>query len=516
METQLEKILNSAVSEYSELLRKYAADPGTAQEKSLFDILSLAGESEIGKKYGFSDIRSIREYQEKIPILDYDDYKPYINRIYEGEENILFPGKPVNLVFTSGTTGDAKTFPESELGDRLKRSINRMRSLEIERILTGKRTGSYHLFTITNTASYEINKAGIPIGSASGLALMQSSYASKKLSVPRDFTKVGYLTAEDQNYCFAYFALRDKMVQELVCNNPAHFINILEVINSMTKELLKDIESGTISVEFKDEDRNAIMSGITPDPERARELREIYERNGELKVGDFWPEFVCLGCWLSASVGRIAKEYKDVFPKGTEFIHWGYGASESKFDVPVEPFSPAGIPVVFGTFLEFKDPVSGSIKTIADADNEVLYELIITTYSGLYRYNLHDLVKIHEGADGLPRIEFICKSKDKAVINGKTLYSGELSEIIEKYEKEKSLMIRLFQGKVTEDGLELFVEPIGELDISDLKDFLIGELDKKGITLSTLTEYPQGYRNSLYRKVVRGKSISSTKLPVFI
>ncbi len=502
--------------EYPHLLREYASDPGKAQEKSLFDILEISRDCEIGKKYGFGDIKSIKEYQEKVPVSEYADLKPYIDRIYEGEEDILFPGMPVNFVFTSGTTGDAKTFPESELGDRLKKVINRMRSMEIERILSGKRTEGYHLFTITNTASYEKNKAGIPVGSASGLALMQSSYASKKMSVPQDFIKVGYLSAEDQNYCFAFYALRDKEVQELVCNNPAHFMKVLEIINSRTKELLEDIENGLISVEFKDEDREAIMSGITKNPERAQELRETYEKNGELKVEDFWPKFVCLGCWLSASVGRIAREYEDVFPKGTEFIHWGYGASESKFDVPVEPFSPSGIPVIFGTFLEFKDPLSGDIKTISDAETEVLYELIITTYSGLYRYNLHDLVKLHKGGDGLPRIEFVCKSKDKVIVNENRLYSGELTEIIERYEKEKSLMIRLFQGRATEEGLELFVEPIGKVDIKDLECFLRSELDKKGITLSALSEYPQGYRNSLYGKVVQGKSVSSTKLPVFI
>ena len=513
---QLLEITQSDPSTYPCRLRELARDAAAAQERSLMDILSWAQDTEYGRAHGFADIGSVADYIARVPETDYEDYKPLIDRMYEGEESLLFPGSPVSFVFSSGTTGDAKTFPESACGDALKKAINRMRSFEIARMLEGRRGADYKIFALTNTSNYGTNAQGIPVGTASGLALAQAKYTSSIQSVPAAFTSVGYLTGDDQNYCFAFFALRDRRVQELACNNVAHFIRVLDLIQEQAPQLLDDIERGTLSVDFRGDDKEQVLAGVSPDPERADELRAIYAANGELRIEDFWPDFCCVGCWLSGSVGRITREYVSRFPEDTVFIHWGYGASESKFDVTLEPDVPYGVPVTFGSFLELKDVEDGGIALLSDAVPGRLYELVITTYSGLYRYNLHDLVRVHMGADSLPRMEFVCKSKDKVCVDGRTLYAGELQELVERYEAASSEQIRLFQGRVTADGLTLYVEPVAAFDKERFADMLRDALATKGIPLAEVVEYEQGYRNSLYSKVVEGKSVSSTKLPVFL
>lgn len=498
----------------SELLRKSAKDMQEYQTKSLFDILENAKDTEIGRKYDFESITDVEEYRSRVPICEYSEVKPYIDRMFEGEEDILFAGRPVAFVFSSGTTGDAKTFPESKGGDEVKRLISRMRSAEIRRMLTGKRTADGRIFAITNSSSFSTNKAGIPVGSASGLTLAQSSQVSAKLSVPTVFSQIGYLSNEEQNYCYAFFALADGNVQELVCNNIAHFIKVLEVINGKCGMILDDIAKGTVSVPLKEQD--AEKMGIVANPERAEHLGALFREKGRLEVSDFWPHFVCAGCWLSSSVGRFAREYRYVFPKDTVFIHWGYGASESKFDVPVDPGKPEGIPVAFGSFLELRDVENGKIILLHEASDGRLYELILTSYSGLYRYDLHDIVKLSTGEDGLPRLEFICKSKDKVAFGEKKLYAGQLTGFIEEYERKTSSHVTLFQGKCNEEGLELYVEPMNEFDAGVFESFMREKLKAAGIPLASVTLYDKGYRNTLFEKVVEGKSLSATKLPVFI
>lgn len=515
--TDIEKLAGLKPDQLAQILREQAAYPADTQQAVLMNIVGHSKNSAFGKKYGFAKIRSAAEYQKIVPIGEYEDFKPYIDRMFDGSKDELYSEPVAAFVLTSGTTGSSKKcFPESVTGNKVKKLISSMRSFEINRMLSGKRTDEWKVFTITNTSDYGTNKLGIPVGSASGLALAQTGKISARLAVPAELSKLGGLTSEAQNYCYALFALAEKHVEELVCNNIAHFVKIYEIINSQTKTLLNDIENGSISVEMSSENKKTLLEKIVPQPEWAAELREIFEKKGRLDIKDFWQDFVCVGCWLSSSVGRIAKEYKSLFPENTQFIHWGYGASEAKIDVPTEPGKPCGIPALFGAFYEFRDISTGEVFLLEKLAENKLYELIITTYSGLYRYNLHDLVKVYRSDDGLPQIEFISKSKDKIVVGGRTLYAGQLSDMIEKYESTSESNIRLFQGKKQNDGLALFVEPIGKFDLTAFKTYMEKVLKEAGIELVSVTEYEQGHRNSLYEKVVDGKSVSSTKLPVFI
>jgi len=113
------KILSPAISRLARMRRwqieQWVLDPIAVQREVLQDLVTAAQYTEIGRKYEFSRLFSIREFKKAVPIHEYDDIKPYILRIMQGEENLLW-NTPINwFAKSSGTTSDKSKFiPVSE------------------------------------------------------------------------------------------------------------------------------------------------------------------------------------------------------------------------------------------------------------------------------------------------------------------------------------------------------------------------------------------------------------------
>jgi len=85
-------------------------NPIDTQKKVFNDLISSAQFTEYGKKYNFQHINSIAEYQKTVPLNNYDTLKPYIQRILEGQQNILWPSEITWFAKSSGTTSDKSKF----------------------------------------------------------------------------------------------------------------------------------------------------------------------------------------------------------------------------------------------------------------------------------------------------------------------------------------------------------------------------------------------------------------------
>ena len=113
------KLLSPAISRLARLrlwrIDNWVSDPIAAQRVVLQHLIPSAQYTEFGRKYNFEKLFSIKEYKKNVPIHEYDDIKPYILRMMEGEENILW-NTPVNwFAKSSGTTSDKSKFiPISE------------------------------------------------------------------------------------------------------------------------------------------------------------------------------------------------------------------------------------------------------------------------------------------------------------------------------------------------------------------------------------------------------------------
>jgi len=93
--------------------RKWMADPVSAQQKWFKNLIGKAENTQFGKDHEFRDIRTYEDYKALVPVRDYEGLKPYIDRITQGERDVLWPGKPLYFAKTSGTTSGTKYIPIS-------------------------------------------------------------------------------------------------------------------------------------------------------------------------------------------------------------------------------------------------------------------------------------------------------------------------------------------------------------------------------------------------------------------
>jgi phenylacetate-coenzyme A ligase PaaK-like adenylate-forming protein len=91
--------------------QKWVKNPVETQRKVFQDLIFQAKNTQFGKYHHFEQINSFEDFAENVPIRDYEQLKPYIDRVVKGEENVLWKGKPIYFAKTSGTTSGAKYIP---------------------------------------------------------------------------------------------------------------------------------------------------------------------------------------------------------------------------------------------------------------------------------------------------------------------------------------------------------------------------------------------------------------------
>jgi hypothetical protein len=93
--------------------RAWAKQPGLIQRQTLNNLVQAARQTAFGRDHGFSSIQSYTDFKKQVPVRDYEQLKPYIDRILTGEADVLWKGKPAYLAKTSGTTSGTKYIPIS-------------------------------------------------------------------------------------------------------------------------------------------------------------------------------------------------------------------------------------------------------------------------------------------------------------------------------------------------------------------------------------------------------------------
>lgn len=90
---------------------KWAADPVGTQQKVFKQLIQKAGNTKFGKDHGFDGIKTPSDFAKQVPIRDYEAIKPYVELVLQGQNDVLWPGKPLYFAKTSGTTSGAKYIP---------------------------------------------------------------------------------------------------------------------------------------------------------------------------------------------------------------------------------------------------------------------------------------------------------------------------------------------------------------------------------------------------------------------
>lgn len=178
------------------------------QEKFLLSLLQAYQGTELGKKYHFRDIKTIEQFRERVPILPYSDYEPWIERIIRGEPNILTPDPVVFLNLTSGSTGKQKLIPVTKRSRKVLSKINQvsMGFLAQNAQMRGLPLGK--IFLSTPIKINGVTSGGIPYGTSSCGTLRLNKFLIEQL-IAHPYEA---LLAEDsltRHYLCLLFALRN-------------------------------------------------------------------------------------------------------------------------------------------------------------------------------------------------------------------------------------------------------------------------------------------------------------------
>lgn len=91
--------------------RRWASAPVASQQKVFRELIEKASQTAFGRDHDFGSIRDHADFVRRVPVRDYEALRPYVDRVVAGDEDILWPGKPLYFAKTSGTTSGAKYIP---------------------------------------------------------------------------------------------------------------------------------------------------------------------------------------------------------------------------------------------------------------------------------------------------------------------------------------------------------------------------------------------------------------------
>jgi len=348
------KLLSPAISSLARLrlwrIEGWRDNPIDAQREVLQDLVTSSQYTEFGRKYNFSNLFTLRAFKQAVPIQEYDDIKPYIQRIMDGEQNILW-NTPVHwFAKSSGTTSDKSKFiPVSD------ESLEDCHYKAAKDVLT--------LYYNFNPESDLLTGKGLVIG------------GSHTVHQINDEAHYGDLSAV------------------LLQNSPfwGHWIRTPELSIALMDEWETKIEKlAQLTI-------NENVTSISGVPTWTMVLfRRILELTGKKNMSEVWPQ---LELYIHGGVSFVP--YKEQFRKliGRD-IHYleMYNASEGFFAAQDKPgeegmllFTDHGVFMEFMPVEEYGKP---NPKTIGLQKVELgkNYALVISTNGGLWRYLLGDTI----------------------------------------------------------------------------------------------------------------------------
>jgi len=349
------KLLSPAISSLARMrlwrIEAWKNNPLDAQREVLQDLVTSAQYTEFGRKYNFSQLFNVRAFKDAVPIHEYNDLKPYIERIMNGEQNILWNTPIYWFAKSSGTTSDKSKFipvSDESLKDSHYKAVKDVLTMYYQfnpdsELLTGKGLvlgGSHNINPMNNEAQY---------GDLSAVLLQNSPFWGHWLRTP-DLS----------------IALMDEWESK---------------IEKLAKSTIKENVTS--------------VSGV---PTWTLVLfKRILEITGKKTITEVWPS---LELYMHGGVSftPYKEQFQKLIGRNIHYINM-YNASEGFFsaqDTPVEEgmllFTDHGIFMEFMPVNEYgkKDPQTIGLQEVELEKN---YALVISTNGGLWRYLLGDTIQ---------------------------------------------------------------------------------------------------------------------------
>lgn len=407
-------------------------DCQATQRQTLARIMELNSESFYSRRRGLTSSISVEQFRKLLPISDFETVRNEIEQLKEGNlQSLLGPrNKLLMFALSSGTTAQAKYIPiTSQFLSDYRRGwqtwgINAMDSHPSLHMSDIVQLGSNHDQFRTN--------AGTPCGNISGLVgAMQSKIVQTMYAVPNAIGQITDCCAK------GYAALRcsyaNAHVGLVMTANPSTLIQLSKAAHLHQNVLIRDIADGTISSDFEiDPAIRAQLRSRTarPNRERARELELIAARTGTILPRDVWPKLALVAVWTGGSVGAYLEPMRKLYGDVPIRDH-GLSASEGRMTIPLADGTAAGVLDVGSHFFEFipedehesTDPTVLQAHELQEGRN---YFILLTTVSGLYRYDIRDVVRCTGFMGTTPLLEFLHKGAHIASVTGEKLAESQV------------------------------------------------------------------------------------------
>ena len=328
-------------------LRHQSMNAVALQEKIFHKLIRKARRTVFGKDHWFGEIKTYDDFTGRVPVRDYEAMKPYIDRMLNGESNVLWPGKPLYVSKTSGTTSGIKYIPITK--DSISNHINSTRNAMLAYIAeTGKADFlNGKLIFISGSPALE-NKNGLKVGRLSGIV---------NHHVPR-YLRRNQLPSWDTNCIEDFEEKINSIVQETVSQNMTMISGIppwvqmyFDKLVSNTGKQIKDI--------FPDFSL-FIYGGVNYEPYRKKFEQTIGKKIDSIEL-------------YPASEGFIA--FQDSQKKNDLFLNINSG--------------------IFFEFIAASEFFKENPKRISlrDVNPGVNYAIILSNNAGLWGYSLGDTIK---------------------------------------------------------------------------------------------------------------------------
>jgi len=420
------------------------ADVHTRQEATLMRIVHHNRHTEYGHRYGFEHIDSIADFQDRVPVVDYEDIRPEIEAIMAGVAKVLSADIVKMLVPTSGSASASKFIPYTQtlFGEFQQMLYLWMYDLyrHLPQIAEGKA-----FWVFSPVVQPPPVKSYLPIRFPTDDQYFDDPELSLYLNKILAVSPLLALLRDPEQYLYAVslFLLSTEDLSWVSLWSPTLLQVLLQHIVDHQADLLRDIRDGTVQGADRWGDdvlRYNVAIMHRPNPKRADQCARLLAGNADhtqVPWHKLWPKLYLISCWGDAWARQPFEELKGLFPN-TYFQPKGLLATEGIVTIPlIDPHSGHSRPVLCADthFYEFSHIADGSIHTADQLKVGEQYELILTTSSGLYRYRLRDIVQCIEKDSHHVSLQLVGKADLVSDLCGEKLHVQFVEEALEEMEK---------------------------------------------------------------------------------
>lgn len=471
------------------IIRKLKGMEGHAQETNdalLREVLHKNAHTEFGIKYGFDTIKSYEEYAARVPLMEYGDYAPYIHNMSEDGRNNVLTSSKVDFYFsTAGTTGGSKLIPSSREQIRLITAYtNLYRYGMIADALGDIWTDGATLSPVE--VRFDKTGSGVPCGCFSGKVFydLGDMYSYATLS-PKEaiFSESG----EDTQYLHLLYALKQENVTEMNASYITWILEMMRRLEQNWEEFVRCIREGTLpqSLNLAPVRRDALLAALKPDPERADFLEQEFRKGFEEPIlPRIWKKLAVVVAACGGTFAPYMQQFRRYIGDDIPFYCHGYTASEGVFGAPVGMNSTQMFLLPDSCFYEFQlfDEMTGAAAGAENGEAPVLrmnqleagraYLVIITNKVGLYRYRMHDVIRVVDFRGSLPVFEMLYREDGLVSIAGEHISEDICSYAIFRAMKEQGQDLTGFScytdtAAKPRAGYVMMIEPAGDGPMPD-------------------------------------------------